>query len=116
MYSFISDVFVDHVSCSHRTNTTSFKNFLEHNFVTVKSEQEKQELGDSDDEKPMTIPDTYDTQNVKDESDSEKSSEKEKIVEKPAVVKKKRSIVFRPFYEAQKLLIYIEDIHMSSYD
>jgi len=99
MYSFISDVFVDHVSCSHRTNSTSFKNFLEYNFVTVKSEQEKRELGDSDDERPITIPTSYDSKMMKDESDSEKSSDKEEqIAKKPAVVKKKKqNIVLRPF-------------------
>lgn len=74
MYSFISDVLTDHVSCSHRTNTHSFKNFIEHNLKTVKSEEEKKELGDSDDDRPISKPAS---QKDKDESENEEASDKE---------------------------------------
>lgn len=107
MYSFVNDVFTDHVSCSHRTTNHTFKDFIEHNFKTVKTEEEKKILGDSDSERPMSALESKDSENGE-------ALDQETKVEKPDP--KKKSIIIRPFGDANKLLIYIEDIHMSRFD
>jgi hypothetical protein len=74
--------------------------------------EEKKLLGDSDSERPMSA---AASQANNQHSEDGESSEQEREVKKP-VVKKKRSTIVRPFGDSNKLLIYIEDIHMSSYD
>ena len=116
MYTYCTGCFVEHMGCSFRMDAEVFKEIMERNIQVDIEQCEKEMFPDSDSDRPMSaIPVPGEQVEVEEEDEDSNSLKTEKTVKQSKRVKHKL-VPMKPIGEGQKILFYIEDLHLSSYD
>lgn len=123
LYLFATGVFIEHVGCSYRMNAEVLKEIFERNVEVAYDQTENEMFDEADSDRPVSDHDAKESVFASGDEDEEGGEDSEKDSIKTDLTGRKEKEVRRTLIPMKpigrgdnKLLFYIEDLHLCSFD